>query len=249
MKYIILILVIFCGILAQDSSETNSVFPHNNENVINRDNSYKIIIADEISFWEKYQSLIGALVGSLFAALIAIWSIYRTHNNQINIENEKIRISRSHAENVYHGFIFSVHTILINHEHFLNSLTEELRNILANAKKTGKLAYDRPYTYLAVDLLKNNLNKILAYESYDAKNVQLLVTYLNHVENLYNDLNFIPLIKLRDDTKKEDEYLNRLEYYFDNLVERVNILKEMVKELLDGFMREAEISEKEKKFI
>ena len=244
MRYLFLVLIISSLVFPpKDTLKIDSVIQANDTLSTNNNDVRSIFITNEISFLEKYEGLVGAFIGSLLAALIAIYSIHKTHKNQVNLENEKIKRNRYQSEKVYCGFLFSIHSILLNHQQFLGSLTKELEGILSNAKLTGKLAYDKPYTYLPVDLLKGNLNNILSYENYNSKNVQLLVTYLNFVENLYNDVNFISLIKLRDETKDETEYKQRVEYYFNNLFGRITTLNDMIEKLINAIIKEIEASE------
>lgn len=242
MRYVLIILFIaFCG-FQQNIIKNDSLHKATEVSITKSDSVQNVFITNEKSLLEKYQGLIGAFIGSLFAALIAIYSIYKTRKNQIFIENEKIKRNRYQSEKIYCGFLFSIHSILLNHQQAFEILTKELQAILETVKTIGKFTYDKPYTYLPVDLLKDNLNNVLSYENYNSKNVALLTTYLNLVENLYNDLNFIPLVKLKTETK-EDEYKERVVYYFDKLFGRINTLKDLVARLLKDITDELEKSE------
>lgn len=244
-KYLIIIIGLLLSqiISAQDTVKVDTIQMAQNIVVNKPDSVTYVMVTKEITFIERYQGLIGAFIGAFFASLIAIIAIKKTHKNQIELENDKIHYKRYQDEKVYCGFLFSIHSVLLNHKQFLMTLKKELEGILENAKITGKLAYDKPYTFLPVDLLKGNLNNVLSYENYNSKNIQLLVSYLNFVENLYNDLNLINLVKLKDDTKDENEYKQKIEYYFNEVLGRINILKEMVEELLNAIIEEIENSE------
>lgn len=180
-----------------------------------------------LSFFERYQSFIGSIIGAFLAALIAIYSIKRTHKNQILLENEKILNNRHIEEKVYCGFLFSVYSVLLNHKEISKALTRELNAFAENVKYTGDLIIEKPYNRYSNDLLKECLLKTLAYQNYDSDTILFLVTYVNKIDNFDSNLNFIPLLKVRDKHKDISTYAETVNKYFSDLYGMIKLLDEL----------------------
>lgn len=173
-----------------------------------------------------YQSIIGAFLGSSLAGLIAYYSIRRTQKNQIDLENEKIKVERYQEEKVYCGYLYSVWAIMQGHQSFLTGLRRELNFILKDFESLGKIAYDKPFNVLPVDLLKESYFKVLGYEKYNSKIVNKLVSYLGVMDSLTNELNFITIKKLKEEIADKKDYAKRVEFYFSQVFGHLDILLE-----------------------
>ena len=121
---IFLCFFLFINLNAKDSTKVDSVISTKVSESTRPDSINYVKILREDSIWITYQGLIGAFVGSMLAALIAIYSIRKTHKNQIFLENEKIHNKRHIEEKIYSGFLFSVYSILLNHKEISKALKE-----------------------------------------------------------------------------------------------------------------------------
>lgn len=74
--------------------------------------------------------------------------------------------------------------------------------MLEDFREKNRLAYDKPFTSLPIDLIKNLYFKIISYENYNINTVFDLTKYITSIDNLYNDLDFIPLKNLNKEIKK-----------------------------------------------
>lgn len=247
MRSLFLIIIAFLYITqikAQDSTNLDSISTINDSLIAQSDSiSYIKIITDD-SFWITYQGLIGALIGSMLAALIAIYSIKKTHNNQIFLENQKILNNRHIEEKVYCGFLFSIYAILLNHQQISKKLKSELSGFLNYVKSTGDLIIEKTYNRFAIDLMKDCLLKGLSYQNYDSNIVLYLVTYINMLENFDSSLNFIPLLKIKDKHKDIDSYATAVEKYFadlQGLLLSIDELNEKIVETILAYLRNSEV--------
>jgi len=243
------LLILFCSLLfinlnAKDSTIVDSVSATKVLEATQPDSINYVKILNEDSFWITYQGFIGALVGSMLAALIAIYSIRRTHKNQIFLENEKIHNRRHIEEKIYSGFLFSVYSILLNHKEISKALKRELNAFAENVKCSGNLIIEQPYNRYSVDILKDCLLKSLSYENYDSDTIMFLVTYVNKLENLDSNLNFIPLLKIRDQQKDNAEYAQTVKMYFSDLLGLIGLLDELndkVTNLILDYLRNSKV--------
>lgn len=69
-----------------------------------------------LEFIYKYQTLLGTIIGSGLAALIAVISIRITHKNQVNLENKKSDFFQMEGHKEYIVLLISINSILINHQ-------------------------------------------------------------------------------------------------------------------------------------
>jgi len=245
-KYFLILFyfLLFLNLKAQDSTAIDSVILKKISKFTQPDSINCIKNINEDSFCITYQGFLGALVGSMLAAVIAIYSIHKTHKNQIFLENEKIHNRRHIEEKIYSGFLFSVYSILLNHKEISKALKRELNAFAENVKITGNLLIEKPYNRYSVDLLKECLLKSLSYENYDSDTIMYLVTYVNKLENFDSNLNFIPLLKIRDQHKDNAEYAKTVKIYFSDLLGLIALLDELndkITNLILDFLRNSKV--------
>ncbi|OGU69421.1 MAG: hypothetical protein A2499_09435 [Stygiobacter sp. RIFOXYC12_FULL_38_8] len=225
-KYLIIIIgILFLHLnYAQDSTSLDtSKYPQNMTLEKSDSITYGQLINDS-TFFEEYQGLIGAFIGALSAALIAFFSINKTHKKQIALENEKIIHQKLESEKKYCGILFSIYSILTNHYYISTELKKEIDAHLKILSNTGKLFVDKPYNYLPIDLLKDCTSQIYNYEKYDSNLLMYIVTYVSKIEIFFNDLNFIPLIKMKTEYEDDKSYVESLNGYFAALLKRLEVL-------------------------
>lgn len=241
---IFLCFFLFINLNAKDSTKVDSVISTEVSESNQPDSINYVKILSEDSIWITYQGLIGALVGSMLAALIAIYSIRKTHKNQIFLENEKIHNKRHIEEKIYSGFLFSVYSILLNHKEISKALKRELNAFAENVKNTGELIIEKPYNRYSIDLLKECLLKTLSYENYDSDTIMYLVTYVNKLDNFDSNLNFIPLLKIKEQHKDKAEYAKTVKIYFSDLLGLIGLLDELndkITNLILEFLRKSNV--------
>jgi hypothetical protein len=241
---ILLFFLLLTNLLAQDSTTTDSIISKIHFGYSQIDSITYVKILNEDSFGITYQGLFGALFGSLLAAIIAIYSIKKTHKNQIFLENEKIHNRRHIEEKIYSGFLFSIYSILLNHKEISKALKRELDVFAENVKETGDLLIEKPYNRYSIDLLKECLLKSLSYENYESDTIMYLVTYVNKLENFESNLNFVPLLKVRDQHKSSAEYAETVKLYFADLLKLIVILDSLndtITKLIFNYLLSSEV--------
>ena len=227
MKYLIIIILLSTSIFPQDKLLHDSLSNFKKNTKIENYGLQKEKSIEQVTDIEKYQSLIGSFIGALLASLIAIYSIKKTHKNQILLENEKVFNQRHINEKIYCGHIFSIYSILINHAQISIMLKRELNAFANHVKVTGDLLVEKPFNVFAIDLIKECLLKTLSYENYDSNTILYLVTYVNSLDNFDSNLNLIPLLKVRDKYNDNDSYAKTVKKYFDELLGILNLLDEL----------------------
>ena len=215
MKIILLFLLLSVSSLSADTLNTNKSAVRNDSTFVK-----KVYITNNPSFLEKY----GTLIGSLFAALIAFGSIKLTQFYQAKNDRKK-------SQNNYRGYLISMNALLLSHQQIVVGLKAELDKILEDFRMKKKLAYDKPFTYLPIDLIKDLYSKIISYDNYNIETLFHLTQYITSIDNLYNDLNFISLKNLNEEIKDEKEYSKRVEFYFQQLFGRIVMLGELLDRL------------------
>ena len=215
----------------QDSIKTNSQSKLKDTVIVVNEGTQKIFIDNNPSFLERYQTLIGAFLGSLLAAIIALFSIWRTYKNQkklndevhekqIQLEIQKLTYTESRNKDHYRGILITIRSILISHKYVIDELKKELSSLIDDFKNHGRLAYEKPHTFIPIDLLKKLLIKLIEYEDYNIRILFSLSGYIISVDNLYNDLDFQSIVRL----KNEFKFHEMVENYFERLNGRLSTL-------------------------
>jgi len=114
---------------------------------------------------------------------------------------------------------------------------------LENVKNTGELIKEKPYIRYSIDLLKNCFLKTLSYDNYDSDTIMYLVTYVNKLDNFDSNLNFIPLLKIKEQRKDKAEYAETVKIYFSDLLGLIGLLDELndkIANLILKFLRKSD---------
>ena len=224
MKIIFLLLFLLPLMFQHNTLATNQL--SKDTVVVDEKGLQKVYLTNRPTFLEEY----GTIIGSLLAALIAYGSIKLTLYHQI--KNNKVQAKKN-----YRGFLISINSLLLSHQQIIEGLRIELSKMLEDFREQNRLAYDKPFTFLPIDLIKKLYFNIISYENYNIEIVYDLTKYVTTIDNLYNDLNFIPLRNLNKEIKNENEYKKRVEFYFQQLFGRIGLLEG----LLDKLIKEIEI--------
>lgn len=95
-----------------------------------------------LSWWKRNEAnLIGAIAGSFFGAvgagLIALYSIKRTHKNNIEIEKSKLIEIRKEKDKIYCGLLF----MIISEIHYQKIDTEKIEKLINEFVRITKVTY------------------------------------------------------------------------------------------------------------
>ena len=218
MKIILLLLILSSLIFSQIIPSGN--LPNRDTVLAKGTSSQKTYIVNDPSFFERYQTLFGSIIGAAAAALIAYISIKVTHKKQLNLENEKLLYAEDKKREHYRGILISINSIIISHKLIIEALEKEIGALLTDFKVHSRLAYEKPHTFIPIDLLKKLLIKLTEFENYNIQILYSISGYIISIDNLYNDLDFQPINKL----KEEVYFKSRMEAYFMPLLGKINEL-------------------------
>lgn len=149
------------------------------------------------SFLSRFGPLLAALVGSLAAGLIAVYSVRRTHQNA-----QSDAISRRDRENqreaaVYFGLLYAIEVELQAHRIELRYIAQSLPevrelSIVANNFIVASIPHEIPLEFTNVCR-----SKIIEYDRFTTKLLNQISTYVNSSASLNASLDFTVLIQVR----------------------------------------------------
>jgi phosphopantetheine adenylyltransferase len=169
--------------------------------------------------------LIGSLLGSLFAGLVAFGTI------KVMDKNKKRQEEKAHC-----GHLDAIRSQLNIFESLFQTLFKEIDGLKESFSVTKRVAYDSAFYKVQDELLKELLLKAVEYGNYNINIVEKLITYLGYLNILRREVNFVPLKNLREifDEKGEvesSEYLNRVDGYFMQVQGHISVLSDLGKEI------------------
>ncbi|MDR3610493.1 MAG: hypothetical protein P4L27_08025 [Ignavibacteriaceae bacterium] len=220
MKIFISLLFMASPIFSQDSISSLPSSKNIDTVVIANEGTHKILVTNEKTFIEEYGSITGAFIGALLAALIAVYSVWKTNKNQRKIEKDILSRSKELNKNLYRGFLIIIHSILMGHSGFIESIDDEMKAMLADFKLKNRIAYYKPYSAIPIDLLKKLLIKFVNYENFNINIVIELSIYILYIDNFYNEIDLSNIGKLQ----KESNYSDMVGGYFNNLFQHIDML-------------------------
>src|ERR1035437_5654584 len=93
----------------------------------------------------KYQSLLGAMIGSFFAAFIAYRSITIGFRNQKKLENDKTLKAEQRDLLFYKGVLTTIYVNLQSHYVSINSLKDVFIHLQKKFKETHTIKYQSQF--------------------------------------------------------------------------------------------------------
>jgi hypothetical protein len=220
-------------IISPDTIEINlkSLYPSNDTLVVKLAEDIKVTLPEE-GFLQKYGILLGPFLGSLFAALIAIYSIWKTNKNNLELEQKKFDTQRQISENTYCGVLYSVYSELLAHDKIDENIHSEIDQFLDYFSDKLKIQVDNPFSEFPLEFLKLSRSKILDFSKFETNNLSFLTHYINVLDSVQRDLNLSRIREVIKDETDDESLINGLDAYFKQIrgtLEKLSILRKDLK--------------------
>lgn len=236
------------NIVLEDSLLDNSILNDDSADIqgdniqfvkINDDNSgdmssdntkYKIENDESILF--QYQGLIGAIVGALGAALIALYSIKKTHRNsmllqgnirenQVNDQIKQEQNNNVHNEKLYCGLLYIVHNELMSHESYSSLLIQSIRGYQDYIISNQELPTSDPFYKYPFDLLQEVVIDILEFDMFNTTIIGNMSPYIQKIKKINHDLNLTQFRKMGE-SDKTSLFFKGIKEYLDIVIEDIS---------------------------
>lgn len=167
-----------------------------------------------------YQGLIGAFIGSLMAALIAIGSIWKTHKNSTELFNKEKSQERERNERLYCGLLYIIAKELESNGKISELLLTDINSYQEFIKMHKELPSIDPFDKYSFDLLQEVVIKILSYDMYETSIIGLMSPYLLILKRVNHDLVLSRLTE-SDEAKKRGGYYDAVNSYLDDVKKKI----------------------------
>src|ERR1035437_10347400 len=186
----------------------------------------------------KYQSLLGAMVGSFFAAFIAYLSIRKGFRNQKKLEDDKV-LKEEQKELLNHkGVLTTLYVNLQHHYMLISRKRDEFNNNFNQYKNSHKFTITNHWDLPSTDLLKKLLFRFIEYKNYDRQILSKLTIYFALLDDLFVFIKDATDIEL--ELEKESETKEVLEFFTIVSLQFGNITVAM-EEIIDIIEKDPEI--------
>jgi hypothetical protein len=182
---------------------------------------------------DKYGSIIGALTGAFLAGIIAVYSVWKTNKNNLELERKKYNTQKEVEENKYCGLLFAVFSDLYAHKKISENLDSEIQEFLAYFETEPTIPTDNPFSEFPVEFMKICRNKILDFYKYETTSFSILTHYLNCLDTLHDDLNLKRIREARINVTDKDQVIAGMNLYFDQIKDTLDKLANLRSELID----------------
>ena len=231
---VILFFVVQSLVSFADVSEKDVSFIQNDDSVkiivsnesLNMEKSYTSIQSIK-TLLKKYPTIIGSLLGSFFAALIAICSINKTNKNNIKLEMQKYNTQKQINENKYCGLLFSIYSELKDHDTISDLLNDEIEKYLTLISENIEILTESPFSNFQINFMKSCQLKILDFDKFDTELLSLISRYINLIDFLNKNLNLKRVIDTKNISENEDKFLEGIKEYFKSIRKSVDKLKSL----------------------
>ena len=229
MKNLIILVILF--IIVQSLFSFGHVSEKNDsvKTIISNDLSTTKNIMDNFqskrTLFEKYDSLFGALLGSLLAALIAIYSINRTNKNNHVLEIKKYNTQKQIMENKYCGILFAIHSSLRIHDKTYDLLGEEIEQYLKLISNNTKIQIESPFSIFHIQFIKSCQLKILDFDKFNTELSSTISYYVFLVDYINENLNLRKIFDTKDLFENDEEFIEGIKEYFKNIKGMIETLK------------------------
>jgi hypothetical protein len=176
------------------------------------------------NFWLYNNSggIIGSLLGALFASIIALKSIQRTHEKNKELQDSINTNNRISQEDIYSGNLFAIYQEIEWHINLTKQIKSELKIIKEKTLNDLEFPYKVVHEKYRVEYLDHCRMNVLEFSRFDTDLLALISTYLNLIMQINNNLDFhlIPEVREKYDID-DDSYRKALDEYFEKLDERI----------------------------
>lgn len=242
LRFILFIVTVFCivgfsqipDIVKKNFEGKSKTYLKSQIDTINTkvDGSLKISPSKKNTF-QQYPSFFGALIGAFLAGIIAIYSVWKTNRNNLELERKKYHTQREVKENIYCGILFSIFTDLHAHTKISEILKTEIEDFLEYYKSALTIPTDSPFSDFPIEFIKICRNKVLDFYKFETTSFSILTHYINVLDSLQADLNLRRLREARLNIIDEKQLFAGMKGYFDQVLKTLSTLDDLRKELTE----------------
>lgn len=200
---------------------------------------------NDISFFDKYQGLFGALIGALFGAagagLIALYSIKKTHQNstelverqlsfQTDVRQSDENFKRINLEKLYCGLLYMIHRDLNSHEEYSKLLIKSINGYQEYILSKQALPAADPFYKYQFDLLQEVVIDILKFDMYDTTIVGSMSPYLQKIKKINHDLDLTEVREMAKVDRRSD-FFDGIKEYLDIVIEDISDINTASKDI------------------
>lgn len=190
---------------------------------------------------ERYQGFLGALVGASLAALVALYSIWRTNKNNLALEqNRRLDVARR-QEDIYCGLLHEIAGELDAHAMIFRDLVRDLPLLRNNSLAVGKVIVSCPPARPSLSHIDVCRIKILEYDGFDTRLLHRISAYVNVCAYFNTNLDFTPLIQVQHQMNiNQEEIMRAIKDTFQALEDHLATLQMERENLREAIVREVE---------
>lgn len=182
------------------------------------------------TFMQKH---LGALLGSLGAGLVALFSVLATHKTAKKREKEKARI-------FHRNLLLAIYSELLSHEKLVDYLKGELNEAKRLALDKAQVLIESPHTKIPVEFINQCRIRLLEYEDNSMDLINHIFQYQNSTHQLVSNLSFSNVISLKEHFKNDAQYREGIKAYFDRLFVHLTTLENGRNVLTQRLLQEVE---------
>jgi hypothetical protein len=206
-----------------DSSENRST--HTDSVVITSASSNKDTNTSDNQQSCPWLSLIGPLIGTLGAGLVALFSVRATHNKALARDQLKSVEQKNIRDSLYCGVLYAIYATMQNHNESSKRILSQLDAIKDRTLEYGRLVVEDLGVRLSLGFLSKCVSQLLTFEQYHTKIGGIAISYLHSAESFNSFLDFSQVHSLKKHVPDDPQFLKGIESYFDNLREHIGKLQ------------------------
>jgi len=186
----------------------------------------------EQTWWDRNQSVIGSTIGAFLAALIAIYTVWRTFKNTKEIEANKNKSRRIEKEKTYCGLLFMIYGELHEHNKKNYILRKAIPIFTETVDKSEGIPYHDPFdnAKYGVTFIEACRIKILDFDFSNASLMTSISSYLHETQQLNHSLNLSPLIRVYE-KYPPDVLIQKFHKSFEVVTKMIDILEKRREEI------------------
>ncbi|MFA4907480.1 MAG: hypothetical protein WC602_04365 [archaeon] len=182
-------------------------------------------VPQESWLYSNSGNIVGALLGSFLAGIVALVSILLAHKKNKEIQDISLKNERIQREDIYCGNLFAIYHEINWHKNLSKRLTRELKIIKQQSIDTLSFPCDQANELFRIEYLDRCRINVLEYARFDTDLLTLISTYLNLIMTINNSLNFTVVSKMKNKFDSDVRYKEALSGYFkilENIISDAN---------------------------
>ena len=178
-----------------------------------------------------WSNIIVAVLGSFFAALIALWSINKTNNNNVILEEKRRKGIEESNKQIYCGLLHSIFHIIPRYDNLLTILQKEIEAYKELIEIEFQIV-EKPFNLMQTQILQDMLSQLYKYDNLSTILLPKIADYIMLLNHLNENLNLKRIVESIQSLEKQNSakiLFNSTLKSLSNILEKINILSNELK--------------------